>query len=394
MIPASLSATSLQAADGCLSRFQAEFVQRGKGPAGSAATTGLICHETLEHFLRGTHIRKDFAWSRAELDRIFNEAYETIVGPDRNRPEYTDAYALIVKWFNAEGRKEYFDQVQIVSLEAKNNFPVPVILTDAAGTAYKHDIPVNYIMDRVDKLNDGEYKIVDYKTNWVPLTHDQLREKIQARLYALALQIIHPEAKRIWVEFDFLRHEPVEIALTKADQADTWKMLKRAAQRIVEVSEEDAIQSETINADCMWCVKKATCKALQKNVAVGGIYSMDVVAKAKRFNEINTQIKALKYLGEELQDALIKELISAQTIDLDLDEVRIKLKRSSRRKPDSRRVAEIVGPDIAAEVGTFTMAAIDELKKAGRLTSAQIAQINAATTVSMGDPGVDVSIKK
>lgn len=393
MRPTSLSATSLNTADGCMARYKAEVIDRGRGAQGDAAVVGLLCHETLEHLLRGVFIRRDMTWNKATLEAVFNAAYEKLVGADRTRPEYGEAYGLVLKWFSADGRLEYFNSVQIVSLEVKNNFPLPVMIPDASGKPTKITVPVNYIMDRVDRIGPNEYRIVDYKTNWVPVTHDQLRRKIQARLYALALQIIHPDAERIWVEFDLLRHEAVGIVLTKDDQAETWRMLKRAAQTIFDTDDKDAEKQETINSECGWCVRLSTCKAVARNVAVGGILSLDAEAKAKRYAEVVNQAKALELLKGELQDELLKELMKAQTIDLDLATARIRLKRSSRRSANAAKVAEILGPELAAEVGTFTMGVLDALRKTRRINADQIARLEEVIEVKLGDPTVDVTIK-
>jgi hypothetical protein len=394
MRPTSFSATSLQTAEGCLSRYHAEVIVRGRGETGEAATVGLICHDTLEHYVRGTQIKKDIPWGFDSMVKLFDASYERVLGSDRDRAEYADARSIVLKWLGTEGREEYFNNVRVVSLEAKNNFPIPVMVTADDGTVSKEIIPVNYIMDRVDKLGDKEYRIVDYKTNRVPLAHDALRNKIQARLYALALQIIYKDAERIWVEFDFLRHDSVGVVLTKEDSADTWRMLKRATQRIIDTSDHDAERAETINADCVWCVKKTTCKALQQNAAAGGIHSLDVPEAAKRLDRAKAQAKALDYLQSELEDYLLKQLMVAGTIDLDLEEVRVRLKRSSRRSVDSRAVAGIIGPALSAELGSFTVGNLDELIKSGRLDAEQVARVRAAISSKLGDPKIDVTVKK
>lgn len=394
MLPKSFSATSLQVAEGCLSRYKAQIIDRGAQFQGDAANVGLVCHSTLEQLLKGVFIRCDIPWAWTTAEQLFDEAYDEIIGADRSRPEYADAYSLVRKWFYRDGRLEELSRVKILSLEAKNNFEVPAGVEDEAGVLREVKFPVNYIMDRVDRLEPGVYRVVDYKTNWVPLNAEQLRTKIQARLYALALQIIYKDATRIWVEFDFLRHDSVGVVFTKEDNAETWRMLKRQVQRIVSTSDTDAEKQETLNNECGWCVRKATCKTLASNVAVGGILALGPGPAAVRMAEIKAQVKALQQLESELGDYLLKQLMHNKTIDLDLDEARIQLKRSSRRTLDHHRVAEILGPELAAEVGSFTLGSLDELRKMGKLTAEQGMLLDKATALKMGDAKIAVTIKK
>lgn len=394
MIPKSFSATSLQVAEGCLSRYKAQVIDRGAQFQGDAANVGLVCHDTLEHLVKGVFIKRDLAWEWEVCERLFHEAFHRVIGPNESVPEYGDALSLVRKWFFADNRYEDLAAVTVLSVESKNNFEIPAGVDDGTGVLREHKFPVNYIMDRVERIGPGEYKVVDYKSNWVPLNFHQLKDKIQARLYALALQIVYRDAQRIWVEFDFLRHEAVSVVFTRQDNADTWRMLKRAVQRVVDTSDADAEKSETLNMECGWCVKKATCKTMNSNVAVGGLLSLGPGAAAVRFGEIGAQIKALKQLESELGDYLLKALMTAGTIDLDLDEARIQFKRSSRRQIDNREVAEILGPELSAEIGSFTLGNLDELRKGGRLTMEQKIRLDAATSVKMGDAKIAVTVKK
>lgn len=394
MIPKSFSATSLQLAQGCLSRYKASVIDRAADEQGDAANVGIVLHGTLEEYVRSVFIRKDAEWDLEFFRAIFDNEYYKIFGADRDIPQYVDAHTLAMRWFNNPAHRERLESVKILSLESKNSFRIPAIVGENTPQARKEEFTVNYIMDRVEQIGPKEYRVVDYKTNWVPLNYDQLRAKIQARLYALALQIVYKDAETVWVEFDFLRFEPIGVVFTKADNADTWRMLKRAVQRVISTSDEDAAKAETINGECGWCVKKATCKALQSNVAVGGIHSLDANGAAELYAKIKAQTKALKILEENLQDYLLKELISAKTTELDLANARIRLKRSSERELDHEAVAAALGPEITSELGRFTLTSIDALLKSGRLTTEQRLAVERAITKKFGAPKADVILKQ
>src|SRR5699024_4479079 len=114
---------------------------------------------------------------------------------------------------------------------------------------------------------ETEWEVVDYKTVRVPIQPDDLDTKIQARAYSLAIQIKHPEATKIKVTFDLLRHDPVSIEFTRDDNIAFWKFLVAETQRIVDLDEADV--RPTLNPECGFCVKKYSCKLLQANIAGG-----------------------------------------------------------------------------------------------------------------------------
>lgn len=384
MIPKSFSATAFQVAEGCLSRYKAEVIDRGANFQGTAANVGIVLHGTLEDFLRAVYIRKDEKWDWTFYDKLFHENYDKVFGAQRGA-EYADALELARKWFYDPEQRDSLDCTKILSLETKHNFPIPT----PAGP-----IPVNYIMDRLEQTGENEYKVVDYKSNRTPLTHEQLSGKLQARLYALAVQIAHKNATTIWVEFDYLRHSKIGVAFSKEDNAATWKMLKRQAARIVDTPDADAAKQETLNDECGWCVKKPTCKALQSNIGVGGIFALTDNDAARRYSEIKNQQRALRQLEGELETHLVKLLLGADTTVLDLEDATVKLTATPRRVLDHAQVPLVIGPDLTAELMPFTLGKIDALLKGNRIGAAQKALLENLIRSEYGEASLKVIPKK
>lgn len=384
MIPLSFSATALKTASGCMSRYKAEVIDRGANFQNSAAGVGIVLHGTLENYIRAVFIRKDMTWSEDNFFKVFHLEFDKQFGADRKTPEYEDAKDIATRWFHDPINEEDLECNKILSLESKNNFLVPT----SAGK-----IPVNYIMDRVERLPNGDIKVIDYKTNRFALTSEQLSNEIQAKLYALAMQIIYKEAKIIWVEFQYLRHRSVCVGFTRENNAETWRMIKRMAQEIVDMSEEDAEKKETLNAQCGFCVKKATCKALTSNVRVGGIHSMSDGELASRLAKIGDQQRALTGLKAELEAKLLAIMIKSQLTVLDTDEATIKLSVGGKRVLNHAQVPTVIGSELANELGQFTLQKIDVLLKGNRISETQKALLKNLITFEQGEPKISVSQK-
>lgn len=379
MVPKTFSATALQVAELCLARYKAEFIDYGRGIQSTAANVGIVCHGTLEDFLRKVFILKQVTWDEDFFFKLFDENYGKVFGADRSLPEYEDAHTLCYNWFHRDGQEAKFAARRILSLESKNNFPIPT----TAG-----DIPVNYIMDRLDKTGPTEYEVVDYKTNRIALTPQQMRKKIQPRLYALAVQIAFKDATSIWVTFDFLRHGPVSTQFTRDDNVATWRMLRRATQRIIDT--DPARAPETLNPECNWCVRKADCTALKRNMTVGGIFSKDINDLAARYNELDMLTAAHAQLRDEIEMLLLQHAIANDTLEFETDDAVVQLTAKSRRSPQHSAIAAILGKDLALEAAKFRVSDIDRLIKDGIVTHAQAELLKVAMPLEVGDPKVKV----
>jgi hypothetical protein len=389
MLPNSLSASSIKTFLGCPSRYVAENFRRGSNFQGSAANLGSALHGALEDFVRGVRITKHITWDEALLLELYREHYIKILGPDVNTDLYRDGHRLLIEWFN---RSYTFDDIfgrRIISLEAKNFIEIPVLYQGGI-----HKLTLNYIMDRFDDLGDGAYAVVDYKSQRIPWTADELRDNIQARVYALVAQTLHPDAKRIWVEFDFLRHEKVGVVFTKEDNVATWKMLKVIAQQVIDTDENAA--PERLNPECMFCVKKATCETLQKNTSVGGIMGLSLDEMATTYADVSAQLKALEGLKGELEKQLLLHAADTEQTEFETDGARVKVQSVKRRSVDPERLARIIGEERMAEISspTVSIADVDRLLKDPTLPEAAKAGIRTIITKKVGNPFVRVTRKK
>lgn len=385
MLPKSFSASALTTAQLCLARYRAEYIDKAATHSGFAANLGTVLHGALEKFVRELKIKRTIQWEIDKLLEYYQEEYHRVFNSDMTW--HKEGLGILKKWFE---RNYIFDDVigsQTLSVEMKNSFDVNVEINGQKGK-----VPFNYIIDRMDRLGPGEYRVVDYKSQRVPVSVNEMHNHLQARAYALATQIKFKDAEKIWVELDFLRYDKVGVLFTRDNNIETWKMLKREAQRIVDTEADDA--PETLNPYCTYCVRAATCKTLHSNINVGGIHSLAIESVAEVYGRLANQLKGLEQVKNELEKKLLLYASENDLLTFDTTNATVKVTSSSRRELDHAKVVQIIGPELASRYGTMRLGDVDELLASGLLTDVQKTAIQLAITRKQGNPTVKVTPRR
>lgn len=382
MIPKSLSASSVLVSESCMARWKVENFYRTPQASGEAANVGTSVHYALEHFVEDVYLKGLYEWDNVkQLKAYYDIGYvETFGTTNFDTDAYKDGAELVAKWYeyNKNGLPN-----KVLSVESKESFPIKT----SAGT-----IPWNYIYDRLDQIDEDTFEVVDYKTIRLPHSPEMLKQKIQPRSYALAAQIKFPEAKRIWVSFDMLRHNgPVGVVFSRDENADTYRYIKRAAERIIATDEDKA--EETLNEECKWCIRKVSCETLAKANAGGTVHGLPIEVVAQKKLDIDSQILALKYAQEELDKQLLAEAERRDEFEFEAGDVQVSVTARKNRKPNSNAIINIVGPEMSAKYGNMTMTNIDKMMKSGELTADQVKMVNDQITLSWSEPSARVKKK-
>lgn len=382
MQPKSLSATAINVAQLCLARYKAEHIDRGRGFAGTAASLGTAVHGGLEMYVKSVYIEKKMEPSLKLLEDFFKMSYMSVFGSETTTVEYMEGLEMSRRWF----KRTDFSEFKVISCEIKENFLIPTSIGN---------IPFNFIWDRHDQLDTNVYRVVDYKTNRWGLNPADLYKKVQARAYGVAAQIKYPNAERIWVQFDMLRHEgPVGVVFTRDDNIEMWRFLKREAQRIVDTPDDDV--PETLNPECLFCPRVTTCGAVQKNLAVGGILS---VAHPSEFVDLRAKLewqkKAVSSALAKLDEVILGRAKVDEVFEYESDDNLVTIGMSSRRSVDAERVEHVIGTNLFERFAnkSITMADIDKLLKGNQLSDVQKKQLTSLIYFKKGDPSVSVKPK-
>ena len=383
MEPKSFSASALHVAQLCKARYHAENIERSKGIANDAASLGTAVHGALEPYVKTAIMTDEREPTEQYLLDLFKISYMTTFHTlEVNTEDYAEGVEMLKKWH----ARTSFEDVTVLSAEVKENFAIPTSIGD---------IPFNYIWDRHDQIGENEYKVVDYKTNRWNIRPEDLKKKIQARSYSLAAQIKYPNAERIWVEFDMLRHDgPVGIVFTREENVAMWRFIKALAQDIVDTKVEDL--EYRLNPECLFCVMKASCPALIQNISTGGIFSIVGNPEAvDRRAMLEYQQKAISAAIKELDELIMAEGKTKDIFTFESDFNQLDITVGSRRSVDAERVEMAVGPRLFEKYGgkTITLQQLDKLMKSGDVDAATVRTLRGLIYQKQGEPKIKVTPK-
>lgn len=404
----------MQVAQLCMDRWNAEYMNRAGGFSNSAADVGTAFHGGAELFVKAVFVDKTHAGlSRPEQKELLITFYtmsyvQTFGTADTETEEYKDGFDLTMKWF---ARTDLGVKISsggmlcVESTELKETIPVPFNHPDGTahgvcdkcvgkntpGVCY---VDFNYIMDRVDQIGETEWEVVDYKTVRVPIQPGDLEFKFQARAYALAIQIKHPECTLVTVTFDLIRHEPVSLDFTRDDNIAFWRFLCDEVQRIVDTKVESI--RPNLNPECGYCVKKFSCPIMTRNIENGGIHSVEIDGAVVLAVKLKEQMKANKLIVEALEDKIMRH--AAATDDLqwitgdEAYEVEIGVGR--RRAFPAHKAAEIMGGELFAQMGSMTLGNLEKLIKDESLDAGMRQQLKDLISWTNGNLQVSIKPKK
>ena len=375
VLPLTLSASSVEQFLNCPAQYKARAIDKAPDLGGSAASLGTACHEAMEAWVQFEHHEGKYDNDWAVMKAFYDEAYWRIF---TDGARYEEGVGLLKKWL----ARQDWSTKEVLSVESKDFFMLPT----SAG-----DIKFNYIIDRLDRRKlDGAIEVVDYKTISRPLQPEDLKRKIQARAYALAMQLKYPTAERIWVTFDMLRYDAVGIVFSKEENRATWKFLRKTAEQIL--ASDGTL--ETINETCRWCIRKSICVALNNHSSHGGTLGIvDPVVAAARYDELKNRIGGLQSEAAEMEKIVLDCMRNEDTDILEADTFDVSVFVAGRRHIDPERLATIVGPAIMAKYGDIKVTSVDAMMKNEHLTDDQKSLIRQMFTTTYSEPSIKIKKK-
>jgi hypothetical protein len=381
--PKSLSASSMQVAELCMARWEAEYLAHAGTIGNAAASNGTAIHAALEKFVRMCWLEQHNYHELSLLLDLYKINYMLIFNTvDTDTPEFTDGVDMLERWHART--VPYLSTVEVLSCEVKDNFPIKTSIGP---------IPFNYIFDRSDKVEEGVYKVVDYKSQRFALSAEELRKKVQVRAYGLAMQILYPDAKEIWVELDFLRHDgPIGIRLKRDDNIAAWNWFKAKAQQIIDTDEA----TERLNSECRFCIRKTVCGALKQHIAVGGILGKSAQDLVDTRAEMEWQKSAIDAAIKEIDTAVMAEYKETDVFEWESEDNHLRIGTGKPTRTIDPFMAErVLGPELFKQFGSqsITMTSIDKLLKGKDLSDKQKSELRALIGKKQGNPKIYVASK-
>jgi hypothetical protein len=140
-------------------------------------------------------------------------------------------------------------------------------------------------------------------------------------------------------------------------------------------------------------VRKASCKTLQKNIDVGGLFSLDIAGQIDLRTQVELQINGLRSLQNQLDNVIEETLGKDLKLELATPNSRAYFvtPRKNLIRGGARKVIDIIGSNVFMDFGKteITLAMFEKLLKSeGIITDEQKAELRELKYKEYGDPSL------
>lgn len=334
----------------CPQRYKFQNIDKIRGPKSKEAIFGTLIHSTL-HFM----FQKDPLFPT--LEEVVSHFREKWPSPEIFQQE-TRHDPLKRGWTDDE-QKIYFEEgVRMIKKFYERNAPwnfhvldlesrFEVSLMDET-TGEVHILAG--IMDRVDKLSDGTYEIIDYKTSKRMPSQTALDENLQLSLYSLGLQKRWPHLspETIRMSLYFLKHGE---KLSTSAKTETIQKTKEKILQIIREIEDHKKSGKPFepmpSALCNWCSYRPICPAwkhLYKNNGQTIKDKNDIEKIITEYFDLKKSEHKNKARLIELQEHIRQYMDQEGLTRVFGDEGFISKKTQRRFEYDTERIKELLSP--------------------------------------------------
>ena len=175
------------------------------------------------------------------------------------------------------------------------------------------EITILGYVDRIDRPDPNTVHLIDYKTNRMLYTAEELRQSLQASIYIMAAKEMFTDAENIEMRFHMLRHGVQQRTLrTEEDLDDARKYILLVNEQIRRI--ESGVEAPAaLNKYCPWCEYRHLCEtykdACENDHPITLEDPNDIQAIAQEYEDISARAKIMYARKEELADLLKIKLI-------------------------------------------------------------------------------------
>ena len=324
----------------CPQKFKFQVIDKIKAPRSPEASFGSAVHGSLKYMFSHDPVFPTIE----EVTAHFSENWKT--------SSFAPSLALtpeVSELYNKSGRemlKNFYKRNppwNFSVVDTESHFEV--LLTDEKSN--KTHILAG-IIDRVDKIGEGEYEIIDYKTNRRLPSQKTVDDNLQMSIYHMALMRRWPglDPKKIKLSLYFLKHDEKMSSFRTPDKLS--EIRERVIATIYDVEKRLSNSNFPPNPSklCDYCPYKSICPAWKHLYKKGETDSFDEATLQKALQEYFS----LKDLANKNDDRLselqeiIKSYMDTNGLERVFDErgYYISKKLQKRFKYDFDKVREIL----------------------------------------------------
>lgn len=267
-------------------------------------------------------------------------------------PDNADINELFEKWWTKHAPAEqelYNEWRELVPKYFESNVvgqPKPnVIALEFEFTTEIAGIPVSGTIDRIDRINEDTIMIVDYKTNQMPYTLDELKGSVQFKLYTLALQNLKDQIgdfKHVTCVYEMLRTGQRQYITYDKEELDLFTdWIKVIWAKML--SGQD--RKPKINKYCGFCLKRHKCQAyvelVESNTTTILHEDVNIDELIDEYDTLKQNIKILEGRLNEM-NAMIKEKIVEEGGEVQVGGNKWSLSVSTRNTYSAKGVLDLL----------------------------------------------------
>lgn len=283
-----LSYSRLSRFEQCPLSFRLHYIDKKTAEPGVPLKFGSLIHSVLEHLVR-EHMEDERAGPLSEERalEIYRKGWadEGLTGIE----VFEEGLDILRAFVHDQGALNHRDVLAV-----EKEFKLPVGRFTVLG-----------FIDRVDCRDDETVEVIDYKTNRVLFTRDEVDHSLQMSLYHLAAQQLWPWAKKVRLTFHMLRHG-IRMQTERTDeQIDAATAY---IETLGKMTEEATKFPARLNTNCVWCDHRQHCPtyadALKGKRDIICEDTSDLEQVAREREEVAQLAKVLYARKKELEDVL------------------------------------------------------------------------------------------
>lgn len=246
-----ISYSGLETFSICPAKYKFQYVERLKTPKSKEAFFGTLIHECLQVFHNPNCSAPPL---EEDILKLFTEKWDSALYQDEQEEAFAFHQGIaLLKNYCLENQK--LDST-VISLETL--FAIP-LLENCGKTGARELHQVTGRIDRIDKLADGSFEVIDYKTSKKMPSQEQVDSNLQLSIYNLGIINRWPsfqeKNKPIKLSLYYLRHG--EKLSTFRNSRQTSESKEKILSLIGRIKESDF--EPVSNPLCDWCSFQQYC---------------------------------------------------------------------------------------------------------------------------------------
>lgn len=334
----------------CPKKYKFQEIDRTRGPKSKEAIFGSLVHDTLKFMFERTplfptmeevvaHFREHWPSREKFLAEVKNDPLKRAWTEEEEKVVFEDGIRMLKRFYEKNAPWNY----TVVDLESR----FEVALADEKN-GQTHILAG--IIDRIDKLPDGTYEIIDYKTSKRMPSQEALDRDLQLSLYSLGLQRRWPHlaAEDIKLSLYFIKHG--EKLSTKATSEKTQKTSRHILKTVNQIQDRirDGKEFEPMPSIlCNWCEYRPICPAwrhLYKNQESGIKNQMEENNAVNEYLRLKKSLQKIEARLKELHTRIEAYMEREGLTRLFGDEGYLSKKTQQRYEYDAQKVKALLSP--------------------------------------------------